>query len=228
MTKMRKDDAAPTAAGMAMGDALKKAGFDPEKKGEDGPEVVDLTAYEVEFTYEAGAGGKRYTQTSVISDCRNAQDAQKTVLEEIQKRGLDPDKVEFVTTVEKPELQKQTVIEAPFPEDQGGLFPEDPAPAAQMVQRRVSFNAKVAKTQVSNGDSARILTIQMVVGSDVPRVEHELLSKFSSAEYLVVTVEPLQLRTTDVVPEQTPTPKEPADAELAPENDMPEKRGTEA
>lgn len=194
--KMSKKEAeAVTADGTAMGEALKKAGFDPET-GDSKFEM--LTTYSVSFVYE-GINGKQYNQTSVVSDCRNAQDAQNTISEEIMKRGLDPEKVEFLETTERPDLNQEVVVEAQM--DIPGTKKPKTKPTPAPNHRMVNFNCKIADVNVKQGDT-RLLKIVMLVGDDIARVSSELLEKFKSDEFLCITVEPLQLTLKDVAPQQ--------------------------
>lgn len=174
-----------------MGEALKKAGFNP-----DAPEV--LMTYEVVFSYEASSG-KRYHQSSIVSECRNAADAQQTVKDEIAKRGLNIEKIDITETRERPDLVKEAVIEAPLPGETGEMFPEEKAAEVkeEPAHRLVNFHAKIVDVNVKQGDT-RLLKIVMLVGSDIARVSSELLDKFKSSEMLLVTIEPFQLTTSDV------------------------------
>lgn len=199
----KKEKKAATEEGTVMGEALKKAGFkpadqaDPETPAAAAPEI--LMTYEVVFSYEASSG-KRYHQSSIVSECRNAMDAQQTVKDEIQKRGLDVDKIDFGEIIERPDLLKEVVVEAQIePDGQAKMFPETPAkeePEAPSM-RQVTFNAKIVDVNVKQGDT-RLLKIVMLVGSDIPRVNSELLEKFKSSEMLFITVEPFQLTDKDV------------------------------
>jgi hypothetical protein len=180
-----KEAKVTTEEGTAMGEALKKAGFDPEHP-EANP-VALLTTYEVKFTYE-GLSGKKYDQTSLVSECKNASDAQETVKTEIIKRGLNPDKLVFEETNERPDLNKEVALEV-----SGQLFPEPEAtPEEEVPQHRICmFNGKIASMPIKNGDT-RLLQVNINVGTDIPNVVSELL-KFNSSEFLHITIEPMQL-----------------------------------
>lgn len=198
----KKRDAVEEKELTTMGAALKEAGFVPPADGEQAaPEI--LMTYEVAYTYESKEG-KQYHQTSIISECRNAEDAHKTIRETLQARGLDPERAIFEETKERPDLLKEVVVEAQMGGDgQAEMFPEPEKPAAAEDERpairQVTFQAKIVDVNVKQGDT-RLLKIVMLVGNEVPRVNSELLEKFTSSEQLFITVEPFQLTTKDVRP----------------------------
>jgi DNA-directed RNA polymerase subunit RPC12/RpoP len=194
MAKRKGEEKKPvTEESTAMGETLQKAGFVPPAG--DVPET--LMTYEVVFSYEASSG-KRYHQSSIVSECRNAADAQQTVRDEIQKRGLDVEKIDITETLERPDLLKEVAVEATLPGETAEMFP---VPASEIedppAHRSVNFHAKIVDVNVKQGDT-RLLKIVMLVGSDIARVSSELMAKFQSSEMLLVTVEPLQLTTNDI------------------------------
>jgi hypothetical protein len=192
----RKEKKAATEEGTVMGEALKKAGFEP---GADVDNVEILMTYEVVFSYEASSG-KRHHQSSIVSECRNALEAQQTVKDEIAKRGLNIEMINISETRERPDLVKEVVLEAQLPGENGEMFPKQETQNTEEeppAHRLVNFHAKIVDVNVKQGDT-RMLKIVMLVGSDIARVSSELLDKFKSSEMLLVTVEPFQLTTSDV------------------------------
>jgi len=213
----KKEKKAVTDEGTVMGDALQKAGFkmgvDPAMPGTEstvkamvGPDgIALLMTYEVVFSYEADSG-KRYHQSILVSECHNAMDAQQTIKDEITKRGLDVDKIIITETRERPDQVKEAAVVASFPdvptpEHVGELFPVPTKaisnPDDKPGHRMVNFHAKIVDVNVKQGDT-RLLKIVMLVGTDIARVNSELLNQFKSAEMLMVTVEPFQLTTNDI------------------------------